>query len=175
MNKRLWLVKAPQFSIIGFILFNIFAMLAYPGGTLDNPSILGFSFFNNFLSDLGRFNSWGQSQNFYSQLFFNSTMIIAGIVFAFFFLNLHTWNFHVWKIKKNIYYILLQVVASSKYVSILSKNPNSWPIQKSLQEHLSALVPFRNIWILESRSCSFWLWSHVYQKPIKTCKSCYLY
>ena len=67
MNKKLWLIKAPQFAIIGFLIFNILAMLTYPGGTLHDSSTVGYSFFNNFLSDLGRFISWDGSHNFYSQ------------------------------------------------------------------------------------------------------------
>ena len=82
MNKKLWLIQAPQIAIIGFIFLNILAMLTYPGGILHDTSTIGYSFFNNFLSDLGRFISWGGSHNFYSQLFFNSAMIMAGFIFS---------------------------------------------------------------------------------------------
>ena len=90
MNKKLWLVKMPQLTIIGFVLLNILAMLAYSGGTLHNTEIIGYSFFNNFLSDLGRFISWNGNHNFYSNLFFNSSMIITGIILSIFFINLRT-------------------------------------------------------------------------------------
>ena len=53
-----------------FILLNILAMLTYPGTTLHDKSSIGYSFTNNFLSDLGRFISWSGEQNFYSNLFF---------------------------------------------------------------------------------------------------------
>ena len=88
MNKKLWLIQAPQIAIIGFIFLNILAMLTYPGGILHDTSTIGYSFFNNFLSDLGRFISWGGSHNFYSQLFFNSAMIMAGFIFSVYFFNL---------------------------------------------------------------------------------------
>ena len=88
MNKKLWLIQAPQIAIFGFIFFNIVAMLTYPGGILHDTSTLGYSFFNNFLSDLGRFISWNGSPNFYSQLFFNSAMIMAGFIFSVYFFNL---------------------------------------------------------------------------------------
>jgi len=90
MNKKVWLINAPQIAIIGFIVFNLLAMFTYPGGTLHDPFTLGYSFFNNFLSDLGRFNSWNQSPNFYSQLFFNLAMIKAGIVFSLYFFYLRS-------------------------------------------------------------------------------------
>ena len=90
MNKNLWLIRAPQFAIIGFIFFNILAMLTYPGGTLHDSSTIGYSFFNNFLSDLGRFITWNGSHNFYSQLFFNSVMIITGIIFSLYFIALQS-------------------------------------------------------------------------------------
>ena len=90
MNKKLWLIRAPQFAIIGFIVLNILAMFTYPGGTLHNPYAVGYSFFNNFLSDLGRFISWNGSYNFYSQILFNSTMIITGIIFSFYFIALRS-------------------------------------------------------------------------------------
>ena len=95
MNNRLWLITAPQIAIIIFIIFNIIAMLTYPGGILHDHSTIGYSFFNNFLSDLGRYISWNESHNFFSQLFFNSSMIMAGFIFSFYFWNLrYVFNLH---------------------------------------------------------------------------------
>ncbi len=88
MNKKLWLIQAPQTAIFGFIILNFLAMLTYPGGILHDSSTIGYSFVNNFLSDLGRFISWNGSHNFFANLFFNSSMIITGIIFAFYFYNL---------------------------------------------------------------------------------------
>ena len=94
MNKKTWLISAPQLSIIGFIFFNILAMVLYPGGTLHDRYTTHYSFFNNFLSDLGRFHSWyGDAKsipNFFSMIFFNGTMIITGVVFSLYFINLRS-------------------------------------------------------------------------------------
>ena len=90
MNKKTWLITVPQLTIIAFIIFNVLAMLTYPGGTLHAPSTTGYSFFNNFLSDLGRFNCWDGNHNFYSNLFFNSSMMITGVVVSLFFINIRT-------------------------------------------------------------------------------------
>tara|TARA_B100001250_G_scaffold410696_1_gene437669 strand:- start:1291 stop:1968 length:678 start_codon:yes stop_codon:yes gene_type:complete len=90
MNLKLWLIEIPQKFIIGFIILNFLAMLAYPGGILHNSETAGYSFTNNFLSDLGRFISWSGEQNFYSNLFFNGGMIITGLMLSIFFINLRT-------------------------------------------------------------------------------------
>lgn len=100
MNQKLWLIKAPQSAIVIFLILNILAMLTYPGGILHDSSTIGYSFFNNFLSDLGRYLSWSGEHNFYSQLFFNSAMIMAGFIFSFYFWNL----LHVFNLNSGILY-----------------------------------------------------------------------
>ena len=45
------------------LLLTGLAMLAYPGGTLRNPSAHGYSFFQNFISDLGATVAWGGQPN----------------------------------------------------------------------------------------------------------------
>jgi len=70
MNQKLWLIKAPQSAIVIFLILNMLAMLTYPGGILHDSSTIGYSFFNNFLSDLGRYLSWSGEHNFYSRIIF---------------------------------------------------------------------------------------------------------
>ena len=88
MNRKNWLVYFPQYTIIFFIIFHILAVLSYPGGTIHNNSTSGYSFITNFLSDLGRFISWNGNHNFYSNLFFNTSMMITGFVFSIFFIHI---------------------------------------------------------------------------------------
>ena len=72
------------------IVFNIIAMFIYPGSTyLDNLSP-GYSFTRNFLSDLGRTMSFSNEINFFSAQFFNMSLILAGVVFTFFYLHVRT-------------------------------------------------------------------------------------
>ena len=97
MNKKSWLVYMPQRTIILFIVLNILAMCTYPGGIFHDHSTSGYSFFNNFLSDLGRFISWSGHHNFYSNLFFNSSMMIAGFIMSLFFIHIRT----IFNIEKN--------------------------------------------------------------------------
>ena len=68
-----------------FILFNILAILMYPGGTYSNSASHGYSMGFNFLSDLGRTISFSNNNNFISSFLFNSSLILSGIVFVMFF------------------------------------------------------------------------------------------
>ena len=47
-----WLITLPRIVLVVFILFNIIAMLAYPGSTYQDNISPGYSFTQNFLSDL---------------------------------------------------------------------------------------------------------------------------
>jgi len=88
MNRKNWLINFPKSTIIFFIIFNILAMLSYPGGTIHNTTTSGYSFITNFLSDLGRFISWNGNHNYFSSLFFNTSMMITGFVFSIFFIQI---------------------------------------------------------------------------------------
>jgi len=91
MSKKNWLVYIPQRTIILFIILNVLAMCTYPGGIFHDHSTLGYSFFNNFLSDLGRYMTYdGTQQNFYSNLLFNSSMMITGLILSLFFIHIRT-------------------------------------------------------------------------------------
>ena len=90
MNKKNWLINIPQSGIIVFILLNILAMITYSGTTLHNNLSAGYSFTNNFLSDLGRYMTYNGGNNFFPCLFFNSAMLIAGTVIIIFFWNIET-------------------------------------------------------------------------------------
>ena len=82
-----WLIELPRMVLGIFVVLNILAMLSYPGGTyLDNTTV-GYSFTQNFLSDLGRTLSYPGEVNFLSAQLFNMTLILAGVVFANFYLH----------------------------------------------------------------------------------------
>ena len=82
-----WLIELPRMVLGIFVVLNIIAMLSYPGGTyLDNTTV-GYSFTRNFLSDLGRTLSYPGEVNFLSAQLFNMTLILAGVVFANFYLH----------------------------------------------------------------------------------------
>jgi len=89
--ENLWLVVLPRLILGLFIIFNIIAMLTYPGSTYHDNLSLGYSLTQNFLSDLGRTVSFSGETNFFSSLFFNMGLILTGIVFTFHY-------FHIWRV-----------------------------------------------------------------------------
>ena len=71
---------------IFFVVSVIFAINLYPGGNIHNTEQIGYVLSHNFLSDLGRFNSFTGEPNFLSMFLFNQAMflfVIVGIAFLF--------------------------------------------------------------------------------------------
>lgn len=62
-----------------FVLLTLAAMLAYPGGTVVDPTTKGYSFFRNFFSDLGRTVSPLGEPNTLSFLLFVIALTLAGM------------------------------------------------------------------------------------------------
>ena len=85
IERNPWLIAFPQVILVLFIVFNIIAMFAYPGGTYWDSLGSGYSFTQNFLSDLGRTMSFSGEVNFFSSQFFNMSLILAGSVFSIFY------------------------------------------------------------------------------------------
>jgi hypothetical protein len=67
-----------------FYLLLTLSMLLYPGGTKANPKTQGYSFFTNFLSDLGQTESISGQPNIPSMVLFLSAMVLAGIATVLF-------------------------------------------------------------------------------------------
>ncbi len=81
-----WTVKVIRFVTIFFVLSFFISSYFYPGGNIHDPSQLGYSFINNFLSDLGGIESHSGEDNFISSVLFNSSMLLfflPGISFLF--------------------------------------------------------------------------------------------
>lgn len=72
-------------SVLFFVLTTI-AMLLYPGGTLTNPHSHGYSFFMNFLSDLGRFSALSGQSNLVSMVLFMTALSLGALGIALFFI-----------------------------------------------------------------------------------------
>jgi hypothetical protein len=89
--------------IVGFALyalFNILAMVLYPGGTSIVSDRVGYSFFENFFSDLGMARTYSGEPNTLSQLLFASALVLVGIVLIIFFLLMVSY-FTESKLEKN--------------------------------------------------------------------------
>ena len=83
----IWLIELPRLALGVFIVLNIIAILSYPGGTYIDHTTIGYSFTRNFLSDLGRTFSFSEEVNFLSAQLFNMSLILAGVIFAGFYLH----------------------------------------------------------------------------------------
>ena len=82
-----WIIIFPRQVLWLFILLNIASMLLYPGSTYRDNLTTGYSFTENFLSDLGRTLTFSGELNFLSSQLFNMSLILAGAVFTLFYLH----------------------------------------------------------------------------------------
>ena len=70
-------------------------MYFYPGGTINNPDSIGYDFFRNFLSQLGRTKAYitddygNQLSNLISFRIWTSGMGTTGLIFLIYYLFLH--------------------------------------------------------------------------------------
>jgi len=86
IKNNLWLIILPKMVLGLFIVFNVFAMFFYPGSTYLNNLSSGYSFTQNFLSDLGRTLTFSRKVNFLSSQLFNMSLILAGGIFSMFYM-----------------------------------------------------------------------------------------
>ena len=87
MNEKFWISKMPKYTLCIFLFSNLLAMFFYPGGNINDPNQIGYSFFNNFFSDLGRVQSLQDpaGNNLVSCILFNSSLFLVGICFSILF------------------------------------------------------------------------------------------
>ena len=83
---KFWPAVILKFIPVFFVASVIAAINLYPGGNIHNYEQIGYVLSHNFLSDLGRFNSFTGEPNFLSMFLFNQAMfafLIVGIAFLF--------------------------------------------------------------------------------------------
>src|SRR4249920_2872742 len=71
------------YLLLTYLLLTL-SMLLYPGGTKADPHTQGYSFFTNFLSDLGHTVTPSGQSNIASMVLFIIALILAGIATALF-------------------------------------------------------------------------------------------
>lgn len=64
---------------ISFLILTTIAMLVYPGGIESDPTTVGYLFFTNFFSDLGRIIAFSGTSNLASRSLFVTALTIEGI------------------------------------------------------------------------------------------------
>ena len=88
--KYFFVIDFPKITLVGFLFSILIAMKLYPSGTIINNDTVGYLFFENFLSDLGRTISHGKDNNFHASLLFNMALTFAGITYIIFYYLLNT-------------------------------------------------------------------------------------
>ena len=99
-NYKLFLVTLPRYAIFAVILFLGLAIVFYKGGTMNDPSSIGYSFTLNFFSDLGRY----KPENMISLVLFALALGICGIIF-----NIYFYYFIKLFPKNNIYHQMAKI------------------------------------------------------------------
>jgi MFS family permease len=84
-RRKRAILKACLVSFIIYAVFNLLAMLLYPGGTSFDKDAKGYLFCENFFSDLGMVRTYGGQPKTSSMLLFASALVLMGIAFIFFF------------------------------------------------------------------------------------------
>ena len=89
LNKKFIISQLPKYSILVFVILNIIAMYFYSGGNMNNYTQVGYSFMNNFFSDLGMTVSHSGNSNIFSSIFFALSLFSIGITFALLFYSVN--------------------------------------------------------------------------------------
>ena len=88
MQSRLWQQRVFRYFFVAgglFVVLTFIAMLTYPGGTFTDGTTVGYSFFQNFFSDLGRVTAPNGQSNRASMILFFTAETVVGIGMVFFF------------------------------------------------------------------------------------------
>ena len=89
-QSSFWQKDVYRYVVLGcglFVLLTVIAMFTYPGGTYTDDSTVGYNFFHNFFSDLGRVTAPNGQPNTVSMLLFFTALTISGIGLVFFFIT----------------------------------------------------------------------------------------
>ena len=84
-KERILFFILPSFAICAFIIFVIVGALSYKGGNNLDQNSIGYSFANNYLSDLGRLKSVAGHVNSVPFYCFNGGLIMLSVVFSLYF------------------------------------------------------------------------------------------
>ena len=81
------LIKQGYIGIFLFVILNFISMVIYPGGTIIEPETKGYSFFYNFLSNLGESTAKNGEDNIVSAYLFNSSMLTLSVSYFLFYVS----------------------------------------------------------------------------------------
>ena len=87
---RIWGVRPfrwAKYACVQFVVLTSVAMLSYPGGSRADPQSRGYSFFNNFFSELGLTATVNGTPNTPSMILFITALTLAGLGLVLFFVT----------------------------------------------------------------------------------------
>ncbi|MDC3246764.1 hypothetical protein OAT66_01635, partial [Candidatus Marinimicrobia bacterium] len=88
LSRDTRLIVIPRISTVLFIFFQITGMLLYPGGTMYNKEAKGYTFTENFFSDMGAYAARNGDPNYLSMIFFSLSLTIVGVTFILYYLTI---------------------------------------------------------------------------------------
>ena len=80
----------PFYGLVIFFVCNITAMYFYAGGSFSNLESIGYDFFRNYLSQLGRTRGLNGESNLVSFRIWTSGMATTGLIFIIYYITLPT-------------------------------------------------------------------------------------
>jgi len=89
MRSSFWQKHVYRLVFVGcglFVLLTVIAMFTYPGGMFTDGTTVGYNFFYNFFSDLGRVTAPNGEPNTVSMILFSTALTLAGIGLLLFFI-----------------------------------------------------------------------------------------
>ena len=138
-------IKQGYFGISVFIVFNIIAMIKYPGGTIIDSTTEGYLFFYNFFSNLGEWTAKNGELNTISAYLFSFSLVVLSIsyfIFYYAFLKIQLAN----NKNKLLNFLSISTIFLSLiffvFVAIFSSDPETFDIHV-----LFVKVAFRSLLI----------------------------
>lgn len=153
--ERKALIVAYVVGFIGvsqFLGVTTWLMTFYPGGNIANRGSVGYDFFQNFLSDLGRTNAFGQGYN-PTAPFYSGSLALAGIATVIFFSALTHYLFHASRNWWAVPCVLMAIVAGIGYIGVALN-----PINVDYHQHIMFVqIGFIGFWWM-SVFCAITIW-----------------
>ena len=137
-NWREWVFIFNTISIIQYFILIHTAMLFYPGGTRLDPNIQGYTFFSNFISDLGLTRSYSGYSNTISWLLFNISIIISGISSILFYIAIKHFFIKTKHLKKLINFASLFGIING--ISIIGTGLTPWDLYAEAHDRFAEII-----------------------------------
>jgi predicted membrane channel-forming protein YqfA (hemolysin III family) len=84
MPKKFDVFSGLLYSTVAFVVLTGAAMLLYPGGKYYDHNSIGYSFWENFFSDLGRYKTYSGGSKYVSTFLFIVAIVQVSVIFVVF-------------------------------------------------------------------------------------------